>query len=132
MSDNEYKRTQGGGSDPRFKHNYGTPVTSMYDYAKLEEDMVKLAARFGIKPRRSWVEERWVPEAADAYGLGLCMSAACEGCGRTVVSATSKENGTKGWLCGRCRPLSSAGRIDHAAWVAKRGSRVPLKAWPTS
>lgn len=111
--------------DERFRHNHGAPVGGRPPQTKdLAQHMLELAHRYRVKPAQGWQEDRWELEEGEAFGLGLCATAGCEGCDRGLISATRQENSSRGWFCGRCKPLSPRGRVDHAEWVAKRRARA--------
>lgn len=122
MTSDDFSRKQGASnSDPRFKHDKRVSVFGSYDAFRLAEDMRELAARFKVKPGQGWQHDRWEIAEGDSYGLALCSTGACERCGCELISAVeSGERRRRGWLCGSCAPLSSAGRVDHAEWVAAR------------
>ena len=76
--------------------------------------MREIAARFKAEP---------VDYPADEFPGCLHSLAAlgqCEDCGRTLVSAVDHESRHALGHCGRCKPFSSEGNVDHAEWLRRR------------
>ena len=107
-----------GERDARYAHSQQVGVFGSYDPFWLADEMAYLAGMFRLQPGQRFESSRLL-EAAGG-GVSLCAVVACPGCGRTLVSAVHSEQASSLGFCGRCKPLSPAGRVDHAEWVAKR------------
>ena len=86
---------------------------------ELEQEMRRIAGWFRQLPHGETH-----PGVFPAFGVAAAAIGPCEGCGRTLISAVHHEATRRLGYCGRCRPLSSTGRVDHGEWVrARRGAR---------
>ena len=81
---------------------------------ELERDMQKIAGWFRPEP----VEEH----LSEVHGSvsALAATAPCMGCGRTLISVVHREASRFIGYCGRCKPFSSEGNVDHAEWLRRR------------
>ena len=77
--------------------------------------MREIAARFKAEP----------PDEHPAEDFPGCLHpiaaiGRCPGCGRTLISVVHHEASRFIGHCGRCKPFSSEGNVDHAEWLARR------------
>ena len=81
---------------------------------ELADHMREIAARFRLEPE---------PEHDSEFPgslITMCAIGACPGCGRTLISVVHVDANHQLGHCGRCKPFSSEGNVDHAEWLRRR------------
>ena len=81
---------------------------------ELATHLQKLASRF--TPERVEDHDGEYPGGMAA----LVAISSCQGCGRTLISAVQHDRTKNLGYCGRCKPFSSDGNVDHAEWLRLR------------
>ena len=82
---------------------------------ELEQHMREIAGWFKAEPHDDHPVEEFPGCLHPIAAIGRCP-----GCGRTLISVVHHEASRFIGHCGRCKPFSSDGNVDHAEWLRRR------------